>query len=120
MFDWVIPPQMVVALYIYRFGEVLHIKESFYNSKFARTPQFYSNSGSTGVAVAGSAIGRPTGLTGGVSLIGFVPILGANSCIRNEHMGSDSVHTVQVRFFALGSQIGLFIQSWQGLFVLAN
>jgi hypothetical protein len=41
-------------------------KESFYNSKFVRTPQFYSDSGSTGqtgVAVVGSATRRPTGQT---------------------------------------------------------
>jgi hypothetical protein len=71
--------------------------ESFYSSKFARTPQFYSDSGSTGqtgqahrsdgMAVAGLATRRPTSqtieghhLTGGVSLIGFVPNLGANIC----------------------------------------
>jgi hypothetical protein len=66
-------------------------KESFYNLKFARTPKFYSNSGSTGqtgVAVPDRLQddrpvrpSRDTGLTGGVSLIGFVPILGVNTHI---------------------------------------
>jgi hypothetical protein len=73
MIDWVMPPQTAVALYIYRVGEVLPCKESFYSSKFARTPQFYSESGSTGqsdqptsqtgVAIAGLATRWPTGQT---------------------------------------------------------
>jgi hypothetical protein len=93
MIDWVMPPQTAVALYIYRVGRrlmALKRKESFYSSKFARTPQFYPDSGSTGqtgVGVARSAVRRLIGhiveghdLTGGVSLIGLVLILGANIC----------------------------------------
>jgi hypothetical protein len=48
MIDWVMPPQTDVTLYIYRLGEVLPRKESFYNLKISMTPQFYSDPGSAG------------------------------------------------------------------------
>jgi hypothetical protein len=73
MIDWVMTPQTTMSLYIYRVREVLPRKESFYNSKSARTPQFYSDRGppirpvrpmgQTGVAVAGSATRHPIGQT---------------------------------------------------------
>jgi hypothetical protein len=54
-------------------------KESFYNSKLARTPQFYPDSGSDRLQDAPPVRPlRDTDLTGGVSLIGLVPIFGAN------------------------------------------
>jgi hypothetical protein len=72
-------------------------KESFYNSKFAWAPQFYSDSGSTSHTGQATPVrpvwtlpdrlqdappvrpSRDTGLSGGVSLIGLVPKLGANT-----------------------------------------
>jgi hypothetical protein len=58
MINWVIGPQLVVTLYIYRVGRSCPARKPFYKSKFARIHQFYSDSGSTGqigVAIVGSA-----------------------------------------------------------------
>jgi hypothetical protein len=93
MINWVIPPQTVVALYIYRVGRSCPARNSFttqnsqglLNSTRTRDPPVRPT-GKTGVAVVGSATAPPvrplrdTGLTGGVSLIGLVPNLGANIC----------------------------------------
>jgi hypothetical protein len=68
-------------------------KESFYNSKFARTPQFYSDSGSVRPVwplpdrLQDAPPVRPVslnGLTRGVILIDLVPNLGANSFLMNK------------------------------------
>jgi hypothetical protein len=84
------PPQTVVALYIYRVGRSCPARNPFttrnsqglHNSTRTRGPPVRPvwPTGQTCVAIAGSATRHPTGLTGGVSLIGLVPNLGANIC----------------------------------------
>jgi hypothetical protein len=73
MIDWVMPPQTVVALYIYRVGRSCPARNPF----TTRNPQGLLNStqtrgppvrpvrptGQTGVAIAGSATRHPTGQT---------------------------------------------------------
>jgi hypothetical protein len=89
MIDWVMPPQTVVAIYIYRVGRSCPARNPFparnsqglLNSARTRGPPVRPT-GQTGVAVTGSTTRRSTGLTGGVSLIGLVPNLGANSDIH--------------------------------------
>jgi hypothetical protein len=71
MFDWVIPPQTAVTLYIYRVGRSCLTRISFttrnslglLNSTRTRGPRvrLVRPTGYTVVAVAGSATGRPTG-----------------------------------------------------------
>jgi hypothetical protein len=73
MIDWVMPPQTVVALYIYRVGRSCPARKPFttrnsqglLNSTWIRGPPVrpVRPTGQTGVAVAGSAIKRPTGQT---------------------------------------------------------
>jgi hypothetical protein len=70
MIDWVMPPQTVVGLYIYRVGRSWPARNPFttrnsqglHNSTRTRGPPVRPT-GQTGVAVAGSAIRRPTGQT---------------------------------------------------------
>jgi hypothetical protein len=70
MIGWVMPPQTAVALYIYRAGRSCPARNPF----TARNSQELLNSTRT----RGPPV-RPTGLTGGVSLIGLVLNLGANN-----------------------------------------
>jgi hypothetical protein len=73
MIDWVMPPQTVVALYIYRVGRSCPARNPFttrnsqglLNSTRIRGPPVrpVRHTGQTGVAVAGSATRRPTGQT---------------------------------------------------------
>jgi hypothetical protein len=73
MIDWVMPPQTVVALYIYRVGRSCPARNPFttrnsqglLNSTRTRGPPVrpVRPTGQTGVAVAGSATRRPTGQT---------------------------------------------------------
>ena len=73
MYDWVLPPQTAVALYIYRVGRSCPARNPFttrnslglLNSTRTRGPPVrpVRPTGQTGVAVAGSATGRPTGQT---------------------------------------------------------
>jgi hypothetical protein len=73
MIDWVIPPQTVVALYIYRVGRSFPIRNPFttrdsqglLNSTRTRGPPVrpVRPTGQTGVVVAGSATRHPTGQT---------------------------------------------------------
>jgi hypothetical protein len=73
MIDWVMPPQTLVALYIYRVGRSCPTRnpfttrnlQGFLNSTRTRgTPvRPVRPTGQTGVAVAGSATRHPTGQT---------------------------------------------------------
>jgi hypothetical protein len=73
MMDWVMPPQTVMVLYIYRVGRSCPARNPFttqnsqglHNSNRTRGPPVRSirPTGQTGVAVAGSATRRPTGQT---------------------------------------------------------
>jgi hypothetical protein len=90
MIDWVIPPKMVVVLYIYRVGRSCPARNPF----TTRNSQGLLNSTQTRCPPVRPVWPLPdrlqdtppvrplrdTGLTGGVSLIGLVPILGANIC----------------------------------------
>jgi hypothetical protein len=73
MFDWVIPPQTAVSLYIYMAGRSCPTRNpfasrnslGFLNSTRTRGPSVrpVRPACETGVAVAGSATGRPTSQT---------------------------------------------------------
>jgi hypothetical protein len=73
MIDWVIPPQTAMVLYIYRVGRSCPARNPFttrnslglLNSTRTRGPPVrpVRPTGQTGVAVAGSATGRPSGQT---------------------------------------------------------
>jgi hypothetical protein len=96
MIDWVMPPQTAVALYIYRLGRSCPVRNPFatrnsqglLNSTWTRGPPV--NRSDPPVWPLPDRLQdappvrplRDTGLTGGVSLIGLMPILGANNRSR--------------------------------------
>jgi hypothetical protein len=73
MIDWVMPPQTVVALYIYRVGRSCPAMNPFTTRNLQRLLNSTQTRGSpvrpvkptgqTGAAIARSATGRPTGQT---------------------------------------------------------
>jgi hypothetical protein len=87
MINWVIASQLEVALYIYRVGEILPRKKSFTGRKLL---EYLNSTWTQGPPVRALwpvwllldrlqdtrrvKPSRDTGLTGGVSPIGFVPI----------------------------------------------
>jgi hypothetical protein len=104
MIDWVMPPQMTVALYIYRVGG-LAPQEILLQLEIRKDSTILLGLGVHRSDRSGPPVRpvwplpdrlqdtppvrplRDTGLTGGVSLIGLVPNLGANRCESKD--GSD-------------------------------